>query len=49
MKKYIKPAIDVITIKDITLLTTSTLGVNDTPYDGNFDSRSDDINDYDFE
>ncbi len=46
MKKYIKPTIEVVAFKNITLLTTSTLEVSSIPYDGVFDSREDN---YDFE
>lgn len=46
MKKYIKPVIEVVAVKNITLLTTSTVGVSDTPYDGTFDGRSNDGDDW---
>jgi len=43
MKKYIKPTIEVVAFKNITLLTTSTLEVSSTPYNGVFDSREDEF------
>ena len=46
MKKYIKPVIEVMAIKNITLLTTSTLGVSNESYNGTFDGRSNDGDDW---
>lgn len=46
MKKYIKPAIEVVAIKEIVLLTTSQLNIQSETYDGTFDSRKNDGDDW---